>query len=182
MSAWSRDSVTSRLIRNSSYPELKPNPHLAQPPSLQDRFFPIRTSLPSYIRSDERDNQFELKPQYINTLPKFHGFESDDAHFFIREFEKVCLMMKIANLRVDAVKLHFVPFSLKGKEIALQSKSGSISSWDNFIKAVLKKFYPVHKTTQIRKSILQFKQTANEPFQKYFECFKDHLSQCLTMG
>ena len=133
---------------------------MAQPPSLQDRFYPIRISLPSCIQlSDVGDDQFELKPQYINTLPKFHGFESEDAYFFIREFEKVCLMMKIPSVGIDAIKLRFVPFSLKdlARKWLYSLEVGSISSWDNFIKAFLKKFYPVHKTAQIRKSILQFK-------------------------
>ena len=95
MSAWSRDPLTSRLTRTSSPPELKPDSHMAQPPSLQDRFYPIRTFLPSCIKlNDESVDPFELKPQYINTLPKFHGLDSEDAYFFIREFEKVCLMMK----------------------------------------------------------------------------------------
>ena len=114
MSAWSRDPVTSRLTRNSSPPEQKSDSHMAQPPSLQDRFYPIRTSLPSCIQlPDVEDDQFELKPQYINTLPKFHGFESEDAYFFTREFEEACLMIKIPSLGVDAIKLRFVPFSLK---------------------------------------------------------------------
>ena len=87
---------------------------MAQQQSLQDRFYPIRTSLPSCIQlTIESVDPFELKPQYINTLPKFHGFEFEDAYFFIREFEEVCLMMKIPSLGVDAIKLRFVPFSLK---------------------------------------------------------------------
>ena len=91
MSAWSRDPVTSRLTRNSSPPEQKPDSHMAQTPSLQDRFYPIRTSLPSCIQLPDEDvDQFELKSQYINTLLKFHGFKSEDAYFFIREFEEVC--------------------------------------------------------------------------------------------
>ena len=140
---------------------------MAQPPSLQDRFYPIRTSLPSCIQlPDEGVDQFELKPQYINTLLKFHGFESEDAYFFIREFKEVCLMMKIPSLGVDAIKLQFVPFSLKdlAKKWLYSLEARSISSWDNFVKAFLKKFYPVHKTVLIRKNILKFKQTANEPF------------------
>ena len=81
---------------------------MAQPPSLQDRFYPIRTSLASCIQlPDEGNDQFELKPQYDNTLLKFHEFESKDAYFFIREFEEVCLVMKIANLGVDTIKLRF---------------------------------------------------------------------------
>jgi len=88
--------------------------------------------------------------------------------------------MKIPNLGVDAIKLRLIPFFLKdlAKKWLYSLEIGSISSWDNFAKAFLKKFYPVHKTAQLRKSILQFKQTANEPFWKYFERFKDLLAQC----
>ena len=87
---------------------------MAQPTSLQDRFYPIRTSLPSCIQlSTVCEYNFELKPQFINTLPKFHGLESEDAYFFIREFEKVCLMIKILHLVDDAIRLRFVPFDLK---------------------------------------------------------------------
>ena len=111
MSAWSRDPLTSRLTRTSSPPEQKPDSHMAQPLSLQDRFYPIRTSLPSCIQlSDEGVDQFKLKPQYINTIPKFHGLESEDAYFFIREFEEVSLMMKIPQLGDDVIKIRFVPF------------------------------------------------------------------------
>ena len=59
------------------------------------------------------EHNFELKPQFINTLLKFHGLESEDAYIFIRKFEKVCLIMKILHLVDDAIKLRFVPFTLK---------------------------------------------------------------------
>jgi len=55
----------------------------------------------------------EIKTQVINTLPKYHGLESEDAYFFIREFEEVSLMMRIPQLGDDAVRLRFVPFALK---------------------------------------------------------------------
>ena len=75
--------------------------------SLQDRFYP-RISLPSCIQLPEANSdKFELKPQFINTLPKYHGLETEDA--FIREFEEVCVMMKIPQLGDDAIKLCFVP-------------------------------------------------------------------------
>ena len=113
-------------------------------------------------------------------LPKFHGFKSEDAYFFMGEFKIVCLMMKIPNLGVDIVKLRFVPISLKdlAKKWLYSLEAGSIPSRDNFVNAFMKKFYPIHKTAQIRKNILQFKQTANEPFWKYFERFKDLFAQC----
>ena len=88
MKVWSRDPTTSRLVRNTSHAPTLPEelqPIMANHISLQDKFYPIRTSLPSYIRLPEANgNNFELKPQLINTLPRFHSLESEDAYFFIR--------------------------------------------------------------------------------------------------
>jgi len=94
MSAWSRDPATSRLTRNNSPP--KPDPNMAKSTSLQDRFYPMRISLPYWIQLPEVDGDiFEFKPQFINTLSKYHGLEFEDAYFFTRECEEVCLMMRI---------------------------------------------------------------------------------------
>ena len=116
MLVWSRDPYTYRLTRSSSPPKLEPkaDPIMAQLTSLQDRFYHMRISLPSCIRLLEANgNNFELKPQFINTLPKFHSLESKDAYFFIKEFEEVCIIIRIHQLRDDAVRLRFIPFALK---------------------------------------------------------------------
>ena len=89
---WSRDPNTSMLTRNTSPPkqESKPDPVMTQPTSLQDRFYPIRITLPSCIQLPSvGEHNFELKSQFINTLPKFHGLESEDAYFLVREFKEV---------------------------------------------------------------------------------------------
>ena len=110
MQEWIRDLVTFKLTKNTSLP-LHLEPVMG---SLQDRFYPIRTSIPSCIKLPKANrNNFELKPQFINTLPKFHGLELEDAYFFVREFENVCLMMRIPQQGDNAVRLCFIPFSLK---------------------------------------------------------------------
>ena len=150
-----RDLVTFKLTRNTS---LTLDPELVMA-SLQDRFYPIRTSLLSCIKLPEANrNNFDLKPQFINTLPKFHGLESDDAYFFVREFEEVYLMMCILQVGDDAVR-QFIPFSLKDltKKWLYNLAVESVTTWDDFVKTFLKKFYPIHKTILIRKNIMQFR-------------------------
>jgi len=68
-------------------------------------------------------------------------------------------MMKIPHLVNDAIRLRFVSFALKNlvKKWLYSLAAGSITSWDDFIKVFLKKFYPIHVTALIRKNIMQFK-------------------------
>ena len=106
MQVWSRDPNISRLTRSisPSKPEPRLDPIMALPTSLQDRFYLMRTSFSSCIRLLEANgNNFELNPQFINALTKFYGLESEDAYFFIREFEEVRLMMRIHQSGVSVI-------------------------------------------------------------------------------
>ena len=51
----------------------------------------------------------------------------------------------------------------------------SFTMWEDFVKALLKKFYPIHKIALIKKNIMQFRQEQSEPFWRYFERFQDLL-------
>jgi len=75
-------------------------------------------------------------------------------------------MMSIHHLEDDSVRLCFVPFALKdlAKKWLYNLVVDSITSWDDFIKAFSKKFYPIHKIALIRKNIMQFKKETSEPF------------------
>ena len=67
--------------------------------------------------------------------------------------------MRISQLTEDAVRLRFIPFALKdiAKKWLYNLPASSISSWDDFVKVFLKKFFPIHKTALMRKNIMQFK-------------------------
>ena len=110
MQEWIRDPVTFRLTRNMSLTlASRTGDGVAS-----GQVLPDQNLLPSCIKPPEANgNNFELKPQFINTLSKFYGLESEDAYFFVKEFEEVCLMMRIPQLGDDVVRLCFIPFSLK---------------------------------------------------------------------
>jgi len=59
----------------------------------------------------------------------------------------------------DIVRLRFIPFSLKdlAKKWLYSLIVDSVITWDNFVKAFLKKFYLIHKTALIKKNIMQFR-------------------------
>ena len=95
MFGWVRDRESKRLIRSKLAPELqrKPEPELelkemAQERPLRDIFNPRRTTLPSCFNLPNLGPNvaFELRPRYIQMIPKFIGLE--DAYLFLMNLKK----------------------------------------------------------------------------------------------
>ena len=170
MPVWSCDCA-NRLIRVDLNDSTMAAPEPSTP-VLMDLCYPQRTSHPSCIKlpAATGDN-YELRPQFISILPKFHRLESADAYMFITEFEEVCALFKIQHLSEDAIKLRFIPFALKGtaKKWLYSLTTSSITTWEAFVTLFLKKFFPRHKTARIRNEINQFQQLSSELFWKYLE-------------
>ena len=176
---WRR--VSGRLVRIESIPVV-PMAEPIQPMTLKDLCYPVGSIQPSCIRLPQPTaNNFEIKPQIINMLPKFTGLE--DAYIFIREFEEVCATMKL-QLTEDEVKLRLINFALKdnAKKWLYSLPNYSVTTWEGFVRTFLKKYFPHHKTARIRNEINQFYQLAGESFWKYFDRFKNLLTQCPHHG
>jgi len=93
----------------------------------------------------------------------------------ISEYKEVCTVMKIQRLSDDAIKLRFIPFSLRdnAKKWLYSMATNSIITWAKFIAIFQKKFFPMHKTTMIQSEINQFRQREKEQFWRYLEWFKN---------
>ena len=141
MSDWSRDE-SGHLIRvDLKIAEM--TDQSGSTPVLMDRCYPSHSMNASCIKLPEANgNNFELKPQYISMLPKFHGMDSEDIYIFLTEFEEVCAMFKIQQLSEDAIKLRFIPFSLKdnAKKWMNSLETNSIT-WQEFKDVFQKKFF-----------------------------------------
>ena len=151
-----------------------------QPQTLRNLYYPVGSIQPSCIRlSQSTANNFEIKPQIINMLPKFTRIE--DAYIFIREFEEVCATIRLQQLSEDEVKLRLINFALKNnaKRWLYSLPNQSITIWEDFVRTFLKKFSPHHETAKIMNEINQFYQLAGKSFWKYFDRFKNLLIQCL---
>ena len=151
------------------------------PRTLMDRIFPDRVSIPSCITLPApTGNHFEIHSNHIATLPKFGNFEHDDPYIFLTKFEQVCATIKLQQLSDDGIKLRLIPFALTdyAEKWLYSLPSNSIKTWEEFVKAFLKKFYPLEKTSRIRNEIVNFHQFKGEPFGKYFERFKELLIKC----
>ncbi|XP_074351553.1 uncharacterized protein LOC141690673 [Apium graveolens] len=149
--------------------------------SLKDRCYPARSAQPSCITLPPVDgNNFEIKGHHISMLPKFTRSEGEDPYLFIHEFEEVCALQKLQQLTEDSIRLRLINFPLKEnvKKWLYSLPVNSISTWEGFVVIFLKKYFPNHKTTRLTNEINQFHQKENEYFWKYFDRFKNVLSQC----
>jgi len=115
-------------------------------------------------------------------LFKFTGLE--DAYLFLSEFEVVCNMIHFHNVHIDVVKLRFVSFSLKdnAKRWMYSLPTNSISSWNDFVKVFLRKYFSNGKIVKLRNKINQFVQFDKEYFLEYVERFKNLLAKCPNHG
>ena len=93
-------------------------------------------------------------------------------------------MIHFHNVHIDVVKLRLVPFALKdnAKRWMYTLPTNFISSWNDFIKVFLRKYFPNGRTVKLRNEINQFIQFDKESFWKYKERFKNLLAQCYHHG
>jgi len=93
-------------------------------------------------------------------------------------------MMQFPNVPQDIVRLRFIPFALKdsAKKWIHCLRANSISSWDGFVRAFLRKYFWNGKTMKLWNEINHFIQLETESFWKYFERFKHLLAQCPHHG
>ncbi|XP_026445241.1 uncharacterized protein LOC113345782 [Papaver somniferum] len=154
------------------------------PRTLRDYLQPERTSTPSCIVLPANVGNVSIKYGQIQALPKFHGLDSESPYKHLKEFDEVCTTMPFVAVTQDVVKLKLFPFSLKEKaKTWLHSlRPNTIRTWNEMTREFLKKFFSIHKTTTLRKNIMNFYQNEHESFFECWERFKDLLSRCPRHG
>ena len=126
----------------------------------------------------------EFKSGMFQLLPIFHGLDRENPYVHIREFEEIIATFQGRLEALNTVKLRFFPFSLKDNaKVWLYSlRPKSISSWDEMTQVFFQKYFPAHKTNNIKKQIQNFTQKDSENFYQVWERFKTLLSSCPRHG
>ncbi|XP_056860219.1 uncharacterized protein LOC108838444 [Raphanus sativus] len=131
-------------------------------------------------------NNFEIKSGLLNQIEnnKFHGLAAENPFDHLDSFDRYCGLSKINGVSDDAFKLKLFPFSLgdKARQWEKSLPSSSITTWDDYKKAFLEKFFSTSKTADYRNEISGFKQQNLEGFSEAWEMFNGYLAQCPHHG
>ena len=152
--------------------------------TLKDYLHPARTSIPSCIMFPSNTSQLNFKPRMIQLLPTFHGLDNNNPYVYIREFEKVMATFHSQPNVVDSIRLKSFPFSLKNiaKSWLYSLRSRAIGTWPKITQSFFNKYFPHHKTNNIKKQISTFAQKDNETLYQAWERFKELLNMYAHHG
>ncbi|KAL5762934.1 hypothetical protein ACOSP7_019198 [Xanthoceras sorbifolium] len=152
--------------------------------SLKDYLHPTRTATPSCIMFPANIPQLDFKPGMIQLLPTFHGLDSENPYLHIREFEEVVATFHSQPNVLDSIRLKFFPFSLKDKAKSwlYSLRPRSIGTWAEMTEAFFNKYFPHHKTNNLKRQISTFSQKDSETLYQAWERFKELLNMCPHHG
>ena len=123
---------------------------------------PLRMSVLSCIVPPSE--QMIIYPYLVPLLPQFRGMENENLYTHIKDFEKVCHTFQEGTTSIDLKRLKVFPFTLKDKgKVWLNSlRPRSIHSWPELQVECLKKFFPIHCTSGLKRKISNFMAIENE--------------------
>ena len=171
-----------RLLRKSQSRRVEmenpnPNPNPAATP-LRDHYIPNNYT-PRIPHHNVLANHYEIKPGLIQMLPNFYGNTNEDPYRHLDDFLEICSTVRIPNYSEDALKMTLFQFSLKDKaKHWFRTLEIPPTTWELLQREFLKKYFPIGKTNQIRRSLTNFSQAEREQFHETWERLKDLMRQC----
>ena len=121
---------------------------------------------------------FNIKPGTLQSLPHFHGEDKENPYLHIKEFEEMVNTFCNHAAQLDVARMRLFPFSLKDKaKIWFNGlRSQSVRSWAEMQEEFFKKFFPIHRTTALKRDIQTFEEKDGESFNVCWNRYKDCLN------
>ena len=91
---------------------------------------------------------------------QFTGHPSEDPNEHLGRFLRMANVVKLNGVNLDVIKLQLFPFSLRDTTISWfeSLQYGSVSTWEELVKAFMEIFFPLALTSERRREIIAFKQ------------------------
>jgi len=106
-------------------------------------------------------SSFEISPEYIEFVQKqpFSGKGEENPYTHLREFYRVCDLLRIEGMSDDTLKWRLFPFSFTGKarhwyKLNIGSAYGD---WNELYNSLLFKYFPISKVEDLWIEILSFR-------------------------
>ncbi|WVY95315.1 hypothetical protein V8G54_034403 [Vigna mungo] len=125
------------------------------------------------------DEEWELRPDLLNALPKFNGLSRENPHKHLRQFHMLCENFRSPRIKIQSLKMRAFPFTLQG---AAQDwwyyLSAQITNWETIERLFLEKYFPASRLSAIRREIQDIRQRDRENLSEYWERFKKLCASC----
>ena len=91
--------------------------------------------------------------------------ENENPYTHIKDFEEVCHTFQEGTTSIELMGLKLFPFTLKDKaKLWLNSLRPQSIRWLELQTTFLKKFFPIHRTSGLKRQITNFATLDNEKF------------------
>ena len=131
-------------------------------------------------------NNFELKSALITMLQQnqFTGHPIEDPNEHMDRFLKMANTVKLNGVRLEVIKLHLFPFSLRDIAATWYESLpyGLVNTWEELVEAYLARFFLPSLVTERSREIIVFKQGEDESLYTAWEKYKRLLKRCPMHG
>ncbi|KAH6812595.1 hypothetical protein C2S51_000250 [Perilla frutescens var. frutescens] len=129
-------------------------------------------------------NNSEIRPRFIQVLPKFSDLPGESAHKHLAEFDLVCFTLHPQGFSTDNLRLLTFSHTLQGRarDWLFDLPSGSITTWNELEGQFLRKFFLESRAANLRMTISSIKQKQSESLADYWERFQQMCRKCPDHG
>ncbi|XP_057802483.1 uncharacterized protein LOC131017780 isoform X1 [Salvia miltiorrhiza] len=126
----------------------------------------------------------EIRPGFIQVLPKFGDLPGESAHKHLAEFDLVCSTLRPHGFTENNLRLLTFSHTLQGRarDWLFDLPPGSIRTWGDLEEQFLRKFFPESRAANLRMAISSIKQKKAESLADYWERFQQLCRKCPDHG
>ncbi|XP_057785955.1 uncharacterized protein LOC131003487 [Salvia miltiorrhiza] len=155
-----------------------------EPPQLIRELGRHRSNRPLCIVLPTINGNAEIRPGFIQVLPKFGDLPGESAHKHLAEFDLVCSTLRPHGFTENNLRLLTFSHTLQGRarDWLFDLPPGSIRTWGDLEEQFLRKFFPESRAANLRMAISSIKQKKAESLADYWERFQQLCRKCPDHG